>query len=333
MPLPILFIGAAAATGLFGSGKTYKAFRDSSKANKINKLANQGVEDAREALEFQRTEVAFALESLGEIKLNILQHNVMEFLDTFEQIKNIDFTDSVGLEELRNLHIDKETFAELKELGNFAINVAGGAAAGVVGGTLTAFGAYSAATTFASASTGTAIATLHGAAATNATLAFFGGGSLASGGLGMAGGMAVLGGLVAGPALMVMGLITEAKSQEKLNKALENKAEADEVIEALTAASTQCSVIRRRTNAIYNLLVRLDSRFLPGIWKMEDIVKTEGFDYRSYSKESKKAIGSVASTACSIKAVLDTPILNEDGSLTEQSAEITDKIDSLLFKS
>ena len=71
--------------------------------------------------------------------------------------------------------------------------------------------------TFASASTGTAISTLSGAAATNATLAFFGGGSLATGGLGMAGGMYVLGGLVAGPALMVMGMITEAKSKEKID--------------------------------------------------------------------------------------------------------------------
>ena len=60
------------------------------------------------------------------------------------------------------------------------------------------------ASTFAAASTGTAIATLSGAAATNATLAFFGGGSLAAGGLGMAGGTAVLGGLVAGPALCVI---------------------------------------------------------------------------------------------------------------------------------
>ena len=78
------------------------------------------------------------------------------------------------------------------------------------GGSLAAFGAYSAATTFATASTGTAIASLSGAAASNATLAFFGGGSLAAGGLGMAGGAAVLGGLVAGPALLVMGIIIGA---------------------------------------------------------------------------------------------------------------------------
>ena len=78
-----------------------------------------------------------------------------------------------------------------------------------------AAGAFAAASTLGgtavlgTASTGTAIASLSGAAATNATLAFLGGGSLAAGGLGVAGGTMVLGGLVAGPALAVFGLYLE----------------------------------------------------------------------------------------------------------------------------
>ena len=51
------------------------------------------------------------------------------------------------------------------------------------------------------ASTGTAISTLSGAAATKATLAWLGGGTLAAGGLGVAGGAVVLGVLCAGGAL------------------------------------------------------------------------------------------------------------------------------------
>lgn len=331
MPLPLLFIGAAAATGMFGAGKTVKAFSDNSKAKAINRIANDNVANAQELLEYERQEVSAALEKLGEEKIHILQHNVMDFLSTFEQIKNVDFTESTGLEELKNLHIDQSTFSELKELGNFALNVAGGVAAGAVGGALTAFGAYSAAMALGTASTGTAIATLSGAAATNATLAFFGGGSLAAGGLGMAGGMMVLGGLVAGPALMVMGLINGAKAQEKLNVALENKAEADEIAEALKTASFQCSAIRRRTYMFYQLLARLDAYFLPLIWKMQDIVKNEGTDYRTYKPESKKVIASAASVACSVKAVLDTPILTEDGDLTPESEQITSRINELIY--
>lgn len=332
MALPLLFIGAAVATGAVGGGKTIKAVSDNSKAGQINEIANQSIENARDDLDRQRKEVGTALEALGKEKLTILNRNVTDFVTTFEKIKNIDFQSSIGLEELKNLHIDQNTFQELKELGNFALGVAGGAAAGAVGGALTAVGAYSAAMTFASASTGTAISALSGAAATNATLAFFGGGSLASGGLGMAGGVYVLGGLVAGPALMVMGMITEAKSKEKLEKALSNKAQADEIVESLNAASVQCSAIRRRTYMFYNLLAHLDALFLPQIWKMQDIVENEGTDYRAYTLESKKAIAAAASTACTIKAVLDTPILTPEGELTEASENVTKEIGERIYK-
>lgn len=332
MALPLLFIGAAVATGAVGGTKTIKAVSDNSKAGQINEIANQSIENARDELDRQRKEVGAALESLGKEKLTILNCSVTDFVTTFEKIKNIDFQSSIGLEELKNLHIDQNTFRELKELGNFALGVAGGAAAGVAGGALTAVGAYGAAMTFATASTGTAISALSGAAATNATLAFFGGGSLASGGLGMAGGMYVLGGLVAGPALMVMGMITEAKSKEKLEKALSNKAQADEIVESLNAASVQCSAIRRRTYMFYNLLAHLDALFLPPVWKMQDIVETEGIDYRAYTLESKKAIAAAASTACTIKAVLDTPILTPEGELTEASENVTKEIGDRIYK-
>ena len=332
MPLPLFFIGAAVATGAIGGGKTIKAVTDNTKADRINRLANSSVENSKDELDRQRKAVSTALDKLGAEKLDVLHHDVMDFVTSFEKIKNIDFQSSVGLEELKNLHIDENTFQELKELGNFAIEVAGGVAAGAVGGALTALGAYGAATTFASASTGTAIAALSGAAASNATLAFFGGGSLAAGGLGVAGGMAVLGGLVAGPALMVMGMITRAKSQEKLENALSNKAQADEIVESLNAASAQCSAIRRRTYMFYNLLAHLDSYFLPQIWKMQDIIENEGTDYRSYKPDSKKAIAAAASTACTIKAVLDTPILTVEGELTESSGKLSEEIGALIYK-
>ncbi|WP_406838510.1 helix-turn-helix domain-containing protein [Streptomyces sp. AHU1] len=76
---------------------------------------------------------------------------------------------------------------------------AGGAAGAAVGGAA-AYGAFTAAAMFGTASTGTAISTLAGAAATNATLALLGGGTLAAGGAGMAGGVLLLTGMVAAPA-------------------------------------------------------------------------------------------------------------------------------------
>ena len=319
MALPLLFIGIAAATGGLGLGKSIKAGVDASQAKKINKTANELVEESTELLNKQRTSCGNSLSHLGEEKLFVLNNSITQFLDAFTQIKNVDFTESDGLEELGKLHIDKAEFDELQEMVNFAGSFAGGAAAGTAGGALVAFGAYGAAQTLAVASTGTAISALSGAAATNATLAFFGGGSLATGGLGMAGGAAVLGGLVAGPALMVLGFVAGAAAKKGLEKAQTNQAEAMQIAAELDAGSLQCETIRRRTYMFYNLLARLDSYFLPLIYKMEDIISDEGDDYKDYSLDSKKAIASCASIAVTIKSVLDTPLLTDDGLLTDES--------------
>ena len=319
MALPLLFIGIAAATGGVGIGKGVKAGIDNARADSINKEATASVQNATDLLNKQREACGKALRVLGEEKMFVLNSSIDSFLKAFTQIKNVDFTDSEGLEELRKFHIDEKEFVELKSMVDFAANVAGGVLAGGAGGALVAFGAYGAAQALAAASTGTAIAALHGAAATNATLAFFGGGSLAAGGLGMAGGAAVLGGLVAGPALLVLGFIVDAAASKKLEQALTNQAEAIKMTEELNTGSMQCEAIRRRTYMFYNLLAKLDARFLPLIYKMEDIIKTEGDDYRFYSNESKKIIASCASIAVTIKAVLDTPLLTDDGLLTGES--------------
>jgi len=208
-------------------------------------------------------------------------------------------------------------------MGNFAASLSSGAAAGAVSGAITAFGAYGLATTFATASTGTAIASLSGVAASNATLAFFGGGSLAAGGFGIVGGTAVLGGLVAGPALLVMGFITGAKASKNLDDAYANDAKAKEIATELDTASDQCLAISRRTMMFYNFLTRLDAYFTPLIFAMQDIIKSEGIDYSKYSVESKKVIAGAASMAGTIKSVLDTAILTENGELTKDSEKLS----------
>ena len=326
MPLPLVFIGIAVVTGATGAGATVKAGVDHSKAKKINSNTEERIAYAANRLNTLREQCGDALQHLGEEKLFVLSGSIASFLDTFTKIKNVDFADSEGLSELSKFHVDETTFEEIGELGHFAASLATGSIAGAAGGALTALGAYSAAATFATASTGTAISTLSGAAASNATLAFFGGGSLATGGLGMAGGTAVLGGLVAGPALLVMGVITGVTAEKGLEDAKKHAAEADVICEQLEIGVVQCIGIRRRTYLFHNLLARLDAQFLPLIHAMEEIVANEGTNYATYKPESKKIIASVASTAVSIKAILDTPILSADGTLTEDSKVASEKI-------
>lgn len=319
MPLPLLFIGIAAVTGAIGVGATTKAGLDHEKAKAINSNAADRIEEAATRLETYRKQCAESLENLGAEKVFILENSMTDFVNTFSKIKNVDFTESVGMDELKEMHIDKKEFDDIDSVSEFVLSVSGGVLAGITGGALVAFGAYSAAATFATASTGTAIATLSGAAASNATLAFFGGGALAAGGLGVAGGTAILGGLVAGPAIMVMGIIFGATAGKKLEEAKMNAAEANVACEQMETGALQCVAVRRRTDMFYGALAKLDATLLPLIHDMQEIIENEGYDYRLYKPESKKKIACAATTAVTVKAVLDTPILSEDGSLTKES--------------
>ena len=63
---------------------------------------------------------------------------------------------------------------------------------------------------------------------------------------------------------------------------------------------------------------------------METIFEEEGDDYGKYSKESKKIIASCASVAVSVKSVLDTPLLTDDGLLTDASQNTATNIEGFL---
>ena len=219
MPIPLLFIGIGAGTAALGAGKTIKAAIDQKDAKETNEKAQNLVDQTTKQVNLYRKSSGDALTHLGEQKIDTLESSIKPFIAAFEKIHNVELTDSVGMDELQKFVIDAQSLDELKTMQSTAASLAGGMAGGVTAGAVTAFGAYSAAMALGTASTGTAIATLSGAAATNATLAFFGGGSLAVGGLGMAGGTAILGGLVAGPALAIMGFVVGANASANKDKA------------------------------------------------------------------------------------------------------------------
>ena len=324
MAIPLLFIGAAVASGSFGVGKSIKAGIDQKKANYTNDEAESIVKRASQKLDNCRKNCGKAIDNLGSCKINILDNSIKPFINEFEKLNHVELTESAGLNELQKMVLDKKSFTELKALQSMATSMAGGLASGALAGAITAFGAYGAVGALATASTGTAISALGGAAATNATLAFFGGGSLAAGGLGMAGGTAVLGGLVAGPALAVLGLVVGAKASQNVDKAYSNLANAKEFRAELNTASSLCIGIRKRTNMFSRFLLSLNSVFEPLIYQMTEIIKKRGTDFRDFTDDEKKTVAEAMALAGAIKSVLDTPILDDDGNLTPESEVIVE---------
>ena len=148
--------------------------------------------------------------------------------------------------------------------------------------------------------------------------------------VGMAGGAAVLGGLVAGPALAVVGFIVGAKASKQKDEAYSNLAKAKQIAEELDTAKCLCDAIKIRANLFYYLLIRLDSVFSPLVYDLEKILSVAGTDYQAYNDDQKKTVAAALAWAGTIKAILDTPILAEDGSLTGESFVLCNDINKKL---
>ena len=70
------------------------------------------------------------------------------------------------------------------------------------------------------------------------------------------------------------------------------------------------------------MLARLDSRLVPLVMQLEDVLATQGEDYLQYSDAARSVVLRSATLAGSVKALLDTPILTADGALTDDSERI-----------
>ena len=264
--------------------------------------------------------------------MDILHGSVTRFVDTFGKIHHVELTGSAGMDELAEFTVNEDALKEMGELGSLASKMVSGTVEGLAAGGLMAFGAYSAAGLLGTAGTGAAIAGLSGAAATNATLALLGGGTLAAGGLGIAGGTAVLGGLVAGPAIAVMGFMMDAKADKNLDIAKSKRAKAEKAEAEMKLAGDACRAIGKRADMFRDLISQVDTLFRPLIEKMEAVVKEKGRDYRDYGEEEKKTIAMALATAGAVKAVLDTPILTKEGAVTEESLTAYERVEAFLPK-
>lgn len=314
MAIPFLIGGAAA---FVGTGVIVDTKEKMDRANDINNDAQRIAKNAEKRSDKALKAAKETIDELGKTKVSIMADSIKKFVDNFSRIKNVRLTDSIGLEELRGFNPDSPDFRDMKDKSLKLSDVATGVMGGTAAGTATAVGVYSAVGAFGAASTGTAISALSGAAATNATLAWLGGGSLAAGGFGMAGGMAVLGGLVAIPALAITGLLLSSKADKALNEAKENREKARKYEQDAKNLCTAMEAIGARAEQIKNLLNDLNYAFRPLVSGMISTINRSGVDWRNYSRDEQTVIGMAAQLAKTIKVIVDTSLITEDGKLRD----------------
>ena len=315
MPVPIILGGIAGVTALYGAIKGVKGAMDHSSANDINDNAHSMVDNANNKINQQRESTNGVLRDYGERKLRAFNGVIAEFIDTFGRLKNVDTIHTPELEKLNLGDFSTVSLDGLRSDYELLKSSGLGLGAGLGGGAALAFGAYNGTMLLATASTGTAISTLGGAAATNATLAWLGGGSLAAGGGGMALGSMVLGGIVAGPALAIFGHIVGNKGEEALNNARSNLEQAKTVRNEANLMVGKLAAIEKVTSLANSTFSTISSHLRRAASDLKKVLDAEGENYQAFSAENRETVFRSVKFAQLIKAMIDTPILDQDGNL------------------
>ena len=151
---------------------------------------------------------------------------------------------------------------------------------------------------------GSAVPAPSGVAAGNATLAWLRGGALPPGERGTV----ILGRVAAAPVLLVNGTMLSPQADvEAVVKALSNLLDAEE------AAHT----VGRQATEVREALKRLaENRLADDLAALQDLVSAND-DYRTYGRPEKTLVGRAASLAKTAWDVAETPLLGEDGGITD----------------
>lgn len=240
MPIPFILGAIAVAAGATGVAKGVSGAMKIKEAKEMMEEIERKHNQNQARLEKQENRTQISMDELGAAEVEILS-SFKVFSECIEKIQDLPNFEKYkkGTLEIEPLNIER-----LKEVSIGATALKGVIAGSALGtaGSVAAGGATTAAVSaFGVASTGTAISGLSGAAATNATLAALGGGSLAAGGGGVALGTTLLTGATLGIGLMVGGLfINHAgdKAQANVDEAREEYNKAKKLIkEARTILS------------------------------------------------------------------------------------------------
>lgn len=330
MPLPLLFLVPSVAAGIYGAAKGVKAVVDQAEAKETNESAERTVARAKSFVEETRKSTNATLEDYGSRKLRAFNGPISEFIDTFSRLRNVEEIHTPELEKLQLGDFSTDSLNSLKKDFELLTSSGLGLGAGLSGGAALAFGAYNGTMLLATASTGTAISTLSGVAATNATLAWLGGGSIAAGGGGMALGTAVLGGVVAGPALAIMGFIVGNKAEAALADAQSNREKAISFAKESKLAAEKLQAIAEVTSLANSTFSKVTSRLRKSVRELQHVIDQHGEDYKTYTQESRAIVFRSVKFAQLIKAMIDTPILDENGALVLSTEKKVQEVTAVL---
>ncbi len=287
MPLPFILGGLALVAAGYGVKKGIDALDADCEADEFIKKAESLKEEAAKKAESAESDCRRAFMRLGEKKLHVLSHTVSNFLDHFHRLNR----SRIIIEGINMQDIQRQVSDARKITNQLNANgIDGDSALGVIAGC---------------GSLGISSFT------TGAIL----GGGLTMGGLA---GMAVIGGLVAGPALAILGALSADEMEKKRDDAKAYYSQVEAAVKKADVIVDNLQAVRKMADLFTKQITKFDALFFSLSQDAIATMKKHHYDTSRYSQEERDQLCVTVSTLSSLSAFLKAPIMDEHQKLNKK---------------
>ncbi len=315
MPFPVIPVVIALVGGAVGcaAAAAINDKLDLDEVKEINDKAQEKYKNSQYLLNSTHNRLKLALQNLGRKKLDVYTSgSVANFLEVASKLKDMPKDEFVvALEEDRPI---SDILQEVRDIQEEIAKFSGSMLTSCDSSVLTSVASLGWEHFLGVAGIGTAISSLFGATATNATLEWLKGKTLPAGGLGVAGGTVMVGGVAVAPTFFLGGLIFSSKGEKSLEQAKENAAKADALDKCARAICENLDKLWEASAQMYVVLRSMDALFGKFVGRLESLVAISD-DCRTYSKENLNLVVNCFMIYEHMKHLLETKLMDQDGKL------------------
>ncbi|MFP6254261.1 sortase [Helicobacter pylori] len=287
MPLPfIIAAGVALAAAGYGVKKGIDALDADCEADEFIKKAESLKEEATKKAESAQSDCKLAFARFGEKKLHVLSHTVSNFLNHFHRLNR----SRIIIEDMQDIQCQVSDARNLLNQLN-ANGIDGDSAPGVIAGCV-------------------------GLGNSSFTAGAILGGGLAASGLA---GMAVIGGIVAGPALAILGALSADEMEKKREDAKAYLSQVKAAVKKADAMIDNLQAVRKMADLFTRQITKLDALFFSLSQDAIATMKKHHYDTSRYDQEEKDQLCVTVSTLFSLSAFLKVSIMDEHQKLNKKA--------------
>ncbi|WQU07908.1 sortase [Helicobacter pylori] len=284
MPLPFILAGVAIAAAGYGLKKSLDASDTADEINIVIKKANDLKEEAIKKAELVESDCKNALIRLGEKKFHVQSYSMSSFVKEFNQLKGREFVVKVADMQVSNA---QNLFSQL--------NTNGMTDESIIEKMLIGYGSLGVSSFTAGAIMG---------------------GGLAASGLA---GMAVFGGLIAGPALAILGAVRADDMEEKLENAKAYYSQVEAAVKKADVVIDNLQAVRKMADLFTRQITKFDALFFSLAQDAIATMKKRNYDTSRYNQRERDQLCVTVSTLFSLSAFLKVSIMDESQKLTEKA--------------